>query len=194
VGTVKFKDVNGDGVVTNDDRDKAVVGNSAPKAIFGITNSFAYRKFDLSIVGSGALGNKIINVSERFTTNLDGTFNVLKGVSRRWRSEENPGDGIYGKSKANTTSYERDWASSKFVYSADYFTIKNITLGYRVGLKENKYIQGLRVYASVQQAFVFTKYPGGNPEVSAAGGLFSGSDYTTYPVPRTFTLGVNFNL
>lgn len=194
VGTVKFKDVNGDGVVTNDDRDKAVVGNSAPKAIFGITNSFAYRKFDLSIVGSGALGNKIINVSERFTTNLDGTFNVLKGVSRRWRSEENPGDGIYGKSKANTTSYERDWASSKFVYSANYFTIKNITLGYRVGLKENKYIHGLRVYASVQQAFVFTKYPGGNPEVSAAGGLFSGSDYTTYPVPRTFTLGVNFNL
>ncbi|MCE7043778.1 TonB-dependent receptor [Dyadobacter sp. CY312] len=194
VGTVKFKDVNGDGIVTNDDRDKTVVGNSAPKAIFGITNSFTYKNFDLSIVGAGAFGNKIINVSERFTTNLDGTFNVLKGVSQRWRSEEDPGAGIYGKSKANTTGYERDWSSSKFIYNANYFTIKNITLGYQVGLKENKYIHGLRVYTSIQHAFVFTKYPGGNPEVSAAGGLFSGSDYTTYPVPRTFTLGINFNL
>ncbi|RYY32954.1 MAG: TonB-dependent receptor, partial [Sphingobacteriaceae bacterium] len=191
VGTVKFKDVNGDGVVTNDDRDKAVVGNTAPKAIYGFTNTFTYKNFDLSIVAAGAFGNKIINASERFTTNLDGTFNVLKGLANRWKSEADPGDGIYGKSKANTTSYERDWASSKFVYDARYLTIKNITLGYQVPFKNNKYIQGLRVYASVQQAFVFTSYPGGNPEVSAAGGLFSGSDYTTYPVPRTISLGVN---
>jgi len=194
VGTVKFKDVNGDGVVTNDDRDKEVIGNASPKFIYGITNSFNYKNFDLSIVAAGAYGNKIINTSERFTTNLDGSFNVLKGLTNRWRSEADPGDGIYGKVKAGTTGQERDWPSSKFVYGASYLTIKNITLGCQVNMKENKYIHGLRVYASVQQPFVFTKYPGNNPEVSAAGGLFSGSDYTTYPVPRTFSIGLNLNL
>jgi len=194
VGMVKFRDVNGDGIVTNDDRDKTVVGSSAPKAIYGITNNFTYKNFDLSIVAAGAYGNKIINVSERFTTNLDGTFNVLKGLANRWKSEADPGDGIYGKSLANTTGQERDWSSSKFVYSANYLTIKNITLGYQIPFKRESYIKGIRVYTSVQQPFVFTKYPGGNPEVSAAGGLFSGSDYTAYPVPRTFTLGLNVNL
>lgn len=194
VGTVKFKDVNGDGIVTNDDRDKEVIGNASPKFIYGFTNSFNYKMFDLSIVAAGAYGSKIINTSERFTTNLDGSFNVLKAVANRWRSEANPGDGIYGKDKAGTTGQERDWPSSKFVYGASYLTIKNITLGAQLPFKENRYIRGLRIFASVQQAFVFTKYPGNNPEVSAAGGLFSGSDYTTYPVPRTFSLGINLNL
>lgn len=194
VGMVKFKDVNGDGIVTNDDRDKTVIGNASPKAIYGFTNTFTYKNFDLTIVAAGAFGNKIINTSERFTTNLDGTFNVLKGLAGRWRSEQDPGDGIYGKAIANTTGQERDWSSSKFVYSANYLTIKNVTLGYQVPIKATTYIKGLRIYTSAQQLFVFTKYPGGNPEVSAAGGLFSGSDYTTYPVPRTFTLGLNVNL
>ncbi|WP_442591754.1 SusC/RagA family TonB-linked outer membrane protein [Pedobacter sp. AW31-3R] len=194
VGMVKFRDVNGDGIVTNDDRDKTVIGNASPKFIFGFTNSFTYKIFDLSIVASGAYGSKIINVSERFTTNLDGSFNVLKGLANRWRSEDSPGEGIYGKVKAGTTGQERDWSSSKFVYDASYLTIKNITLGAQLPIRTNNYIKGLRLYASCQQVFVFTKYPGNNPEVSAAGGLFSGSDYTTYPVPRTFSLGLNLNL
>ncbi len=193
VGTVKFKDVNGDGIVTNDERDKTVLGNSAPKGIYGITNTFIYKNCDISIVLSGAFGNKIFNVMERFTTNLDGAFNVYKALSRRWRSEQDPGDGIYGKDIAGTTGYERDWMSSKFLYDASYLTIKNITLGYTLPLR-SKSIKSLRVYASVQQVFTFTKYPGMNPEVSSAGGLFAGNDYTTYPVPRTFTFGLNISL
>ncbi len=193
VGTVKFKDVSGDGIVTNDERDKTVLGNSAPKGIYGITNTFSYKNWDMSIVMSGAFGNKIFNQMERFTTNLDGSFNVYKALSRRWRSEQDPGDGIYGKDIAGTTGYERDWMSSKFLYDASYLTIKNITLGYTLPLK-SKSIKSLRVYASVQQVFTFTKYPGMNPEVSSAGGLFAGNDYTTYPVPRTFTFGLNISL
>ena len=73
-------------------------------------------------------------------------------------------------------------------------TIKNITLGYNLPTQNMKAIQALRVYASIQQALVFTQYPGANPEVSAAGGLFSGADRTTYPVPRTYSLGFNLTL
>ncbi|WP_201301078.1 TonB-dependent receptor [Sunxiuqinia indica] len=194
IGTVKFADNDGDGWVNNDDRDKIVLGSSTPKAIYGLTNTFNYKNFDLSIVAQGAFGHKIFNHIERFSTNLDGAFNVLQAVDNRWRSPENPGDGIYGKVISGTTGYERDWMSSKFLYDASYLTIKNITLGYQVPIRNTRYIRGLRVYGSIQQAYVFTDYPGNNPEVSAGAGLFSGNDYTTYPVPRTFTLGVNVNL
>ncbi|WP_205461791.1 TonB-dependent receptor [Mangrovibacterium lignilyticum] len=194
IGTVKFADQDDDGWVYNDDRDKTVLGSSAPKGVYGITNTFYYKNFDLSVVMQGAYGHKIFNHIERFSTNLDGAFNVLKAVDRRWRSPEDPGDGIYGKVISGTTGYERDWMSSKFLYKANYLTVKNITLGYQVPIRNTKYFKGVRIYGSVQQAFVFTKYPGNNPEVSSGGGLFSGNDYTTYPVPRTVTFGLNVNL
>ncbi|UZR97376.1 SusC/RagA family TonB-linked outer membrane protein [Chondrinema litorale] len=191
VGTIRFKDVDGDGTVTNDDRDRTYIGNTAPKFTLGFTNTFAYKNFDLSIVAQGAFGNKIANISERFTGNLDGSFNVIKDLQNRWRSPEDPGNGRYGTTKSGTTGPERDWFSSKFVYDGSYLTIKNITLGYTLPAEKVKLFKTFRAYLSVQQAFVFTDYPGGNPEVSAAVGLYSGADVTTYPVPRTFTLGVN---
>ncbi len=193
VGTVKFADIDGDGKVTNDSKDKTVIGSVSPDFTLGFTNSFAYKNFDLSIVCSGAFGHDIINYQERFTTNLDGAFNVYKAVDKRWRSEDNPGNGRYGKVISGTTGYERDWMSSKFVYDGSYFTIKNITLGYKFPLNA-RVVKSFRVYGSIQQAYVFTNYPGNNPEVSSAGGVNSGVDYTTYPVPRTFTVGLNINL
>ena len=192
VGSVKFKDINGDGIVTNDSKDQTVLGNTAPKFNFGFTNTMSYKDFDFSVVCQGASGNKIMNNIERFTGNLDGTFNVTTDLANRWKSEEDPGDGKYGSVLGNTGP-ERDWSSSKRMYDGSYLTIKNITLGYSFNNSNLTYLKGLRIFASVQQAFVFTKYPGNNPEVSAGVGLFSGVDNTTYPVPRTMALGLNYN-
>ncbi|HCX24340.1 MAG: SusC/RagA family TonB-linked outer membrane protein [Flammeovirgaceae bacterium] len=194
VGTIRFVDQDDDGVVNNDERDYTYLGNTSPKFIYGFTNSFAYKNFDLTIVAQGGYGNKIVNVVERFTGNLDGAFNVNRGVLNRWKSESDPGDGRYGTTRAGTTGPERDWFNDKWIYDASYLTIKNITLGYNLPTQNMKAIQALRVYASIQQALVFTQYPGANPEVSAAGGLFSGADRTTYPVPRTYSLGFNLTL
>jgi hypothetical protein len=90
--------------------------------------------------------------------------------------------------------------NSRFIADASYFTIKNITLGYTFGAV-NKAFKSARLYTSVQQAYVFTKYWGGpNPETSAngsgdgdGGNLSQGVDLSNYPVPRTFILGVNVN-
>ncbi|MCR8668967.1 TonB-dependent receptor [Aestuariibaculum sp. M13] len=194
VGTIRFVDQNEDGQVTNDERDFTYLGDTNPDFIYGITNTFKYKNFDLSVVMQGSQGNKIVNVIERFTGNLDGSFNVNRGVLDRWRSENDPGAGRYGTVAAGTTGPERDWFSSKLVYDASYLTIKNITLGYNFPTSNISFLSNFRVYASVQQAFVFTKYPGANPEVSSAGGLFSGADRTAYPIPRTFTLGLNVSL
>jgi hypothetical protein len=197
VGSVKFRDVNGDGTITQAG-DRTTLGNSVPRYLYGITNNFAYKHFDLSVVASGASGYMISNQFQTFAGNLDGVFNVYKDVANRWRSPENPGDGRYGTTKAGTTGPERDWFSSRFLYSGNFLTIKNITLGYGIPLT-SKFVKSVRVYGSVQQAAVFTNYPGANPEVSgnndgsAAGALNQGIDFATYPVPRTVTFGVNAN-
>ena len=195
VGTIKFRDVNGDGIILNSSElangDQTVIGDPTPKYLFGITNTFEYKNFDLSIVASGSVGNDIANRFEQGTTNLDGPFNILKEVKYRWRSPENPGLGKYGTT-TKATGMERDWFNSRFIKKGDYLTIKNVTLGYNLPVNKIKFMTRLRVYASVQQLYVFTKYPGNNPEVSSsANALTLGDDNTSYPVARTFTFGVN---
>lgn len=204
VGSIKLLDLNKDGKITyggnNDDR--TIIGSPFPKFIYGITNTLQYGKFDLSIVGSGSYGNKLLVRHLYSTANLDGVFNLVEEVKYRFRSPENPGKGFYGTTVGggNVTGVERDWMNSRFIADASFFTIKNITLGYNVGLK-SKAIKSARVYASIQQAYVFTNYWGGpNPETSAqgdgngdGGNLSQGVDFSNYPVPRTYTLGINLS-
>jgi TonB-linked SusC/RagA family outer membrane protein len=201
VGSARFRDVNGDGVVTNggDNDDRTVIGNPFPKFIYGFTNTFNYAGFDFTVVASGSQGNDIMRRTDTGTANLDGVFNVLREVKDRWRSPSNPGAGLYGTT-TGSTGLERDWISSRFVRKGSYLTIKNIALGYTVPTASLKPFRTIRVFGSVQQAFVFTGYTGGNPEVTLdangniANALNQGMDYSAYPVPRTFTLGVNFGL
>tara|TARA_R110000744_G_scaffold25126_1_gene62438 strand:- start:18076 stop:21141 length:3066 start_codon:yes stop_codon:yes gene_type:complete len=200
VGTIKFADTNGDGIITfgNENDDRTVIGNPFPDYIFGFTNDFKFNNWDASIVMSGSVGNDIAVTSDQGSTNLDGVFNVLKNVKDRWRSPENPGSGRYGKT-TSATFMERDWFSSRFIEDGSYLTIRNITLGYSFGLKESSFLKNARLYGSVQNAFIFTKYRGSNPEVSTttqgqqASALALGYDWGTYPVPRTITLGFNLS-
>ncbi|WP_394351968.1 SusC/RagA family TonB-linked outer membrane protein [Rhodocytophaga rosea] len=204
VGSIKLTDQNGDGIITNggDFDDRVIIGNPFPKFTYGITNNFNYGKFDLSIVGSGSYGNELLVRHLYSTANLDGVFNLVDGVKYRFRSPENPGKGMYGTTVGggNVTGIERDWMNSRFIADASFFTIKNITLGYTIG-GITKFIKSARVYASVQQVYIFTKYWGGpNPETSAqgdgngdGGNLSQGIDFSNYPVPRTYSLGVNVN-
>ncbi len=197
VGTIKYKDVNGDGKITygGDHDDRTIIGNPFPSALIGMTNTFNYKNFDLAIVCSGSIGNDLMVMSDQGTTNLDGVFNVLADVQNRWRSEANPGDGRYGKTTA-ATYMERDWSSTRFVSDGSYLTIKNITLGYNIPTN-GKFFKSARVYSSVQQLYTFTNYRGVNPEASVArdgqGGstLNLGMDWGSYPVPRTLTFGIN---
>lgn len=199
VGTIKFKDINGDNVITltDVDGDKTEIGNPFPKFVFGFTNNFSYKNFDLSIVTSGTYGNKVW-ANEEGITNLDGVFNVLKAVKDRWRSPENPGAGLYGKSTGAT---EPDRSNhSRSVYNGSHLTINNVTLGYNIPCATIKGISNLRVYGSIQNLYTFTKYPYGNPEAgvdqngNSPSALLQGIDFSTYPVPRTFTLGISLTI
>jgi TonB-linked SusC/RagA family outer membrane protein len=193
VGTAKMRDVNNDGKITVDDR--AIIGNPNPDFIFGITNSFSYSNFDLSVVASGSYGNDILYTTLETLNNLDGVFNVTKDVANRWKSEQDPGNGRIPRTLAGTTGLFRN-ANSGWVSDGSFLTIKNISLGYNIPLKNRNTLRNVRVYGSVQQAFVLTGYHGTNPEVNTGGNspLQQGLDFTAYPVPRTYTLGINFGL
>ena len=186
-GDPMYEDVNGDGDITNDDW--TVLGDPAPKFVFGMTNRFTWKNFDASILFTAQTGGYIMGGFGRAVDRAHmGTQQNTMGHWRdAWWSEENPGKGELPY-PLTTHSYNID---SRFVFKSDYFRIKNLTIGYKVPFKN--FIESLRVYASIENLFIADNYYlGYSPEASNQGG-FTGNDYGAYPSARTFSLGVNVN-
>ena len=196
-GNMRVKDVNGDGEITpNDDFD--VIGNPYPKFTWGMTNTLGYKNFDFRMMMVGSMGQDMLHATRFYTDNLDGVFNVRKEVAGRWRSEDNPGTELIpttnGSGRARVMY--RD-THSLFVQKTDYLWIRNITVGYTINKPVAGVINNLRIYGNLQNPFLFTGYEG-NPEGTNlnredTGALVPGIDYSAYPVPRIYTLGLNFN-
>ncbi|WP_158795834.1 TonB-dependent receptor [Pedobacter sp. L105] len=193
-GTFQYLDGNGDGVISYDTKDMVVIGNPNPKFTWGWNWNVGYKRFDLSMLLNGSAGGQIYRAVEMNLANIDGVFNVLSDVQDRWRSAQNPGAGKWPGS--NTYYFTRE-ASSQYVYSGNYMWIKNITLGYTIPRIKNAF--DAKVFLSVDNAFLFTKYPGNNPEVNAARTnnnsdvISPGRDGESYPVPRTISIGTRIN-
>lgn len=204
VGSIKLLDLNGDGIITNggDDDDRAIMGSPFPDFTYGITNTIKYGNFDFSVIGTGSQGNQLLVRHLYSTANLDGVFNLVNDVKYRFRSVENPGRGFFGTTVGggNVTGIERDWVNDRFIADASYFNIRNITLGYTLD-GVDRFFKSARIYASIQNVYIFTKYWGGpNPEISVepdgqgdGGNLSQGVDISGYPVPRIFSIGLNLN-
>jgi TonB-linked SusC/RagA family outer membrane protein len=192
VGTARMKDINGDGKI--DGNDRTFLGNSSPKFLYGITNTLSYKNFDFSMTMSGQTGNKIMNVNMQNSQNLDGIFNVERDMMNRWRSPENPGNGQVPRTLSNTTELYR-LGNSNWVFAGDYLTIRNISLGYTMHFDSKYLIKSARLYFNANQVYVFTKYPGQNPEVNDTrdNQTTAGQDNGSYPVPRTLSIGTNIN-
>jgi len=198
-GSIKYKDVDGNGII-EPVKDFAVIGNAQPDFTWGLTNNFSYKGIDLNVLLVGAQGGQILKTANQYLLNIDGIFNVDRKVLNRWRSPENPGDGITPTTNGARVIY-RD-VNSTWVEDASFMRIQNITLGYRFNpdwIAGSKVIKSARIYTSVQNLATFTKYSGSNPEVSrntisgnaVSNALVPGEDFTNYPLPRTITLGVN---
>lgn len=195
-GNIRYKDINGNGII-NPREDFDIIGNPYPKFNWGLTNTLNYKSFDLRVLIVGSMGADRLHATNDYNGNIDGVFNVRKDVADRWRSESNPGNGRVPTTNGSGRGrvMYRD-VSSLTVQKNDYAWIKNIALGYT--LPKIKFVQSARVYVSIQNAFLFTKYDG-NPEVTnylgkgGSGALVPGIDYSNYPVPRIYTLGANLS-
>jgi TonB-dependent starch-binding outer membrane protein SusC len=198
-GNVKYRDINSDGII-NDLLDYTIIGNPQPDFIFGVTNSFSYKRFKLGIVVNGQYGGQVMNGLRQSVDNLQGFFNVSKEWVDRWRSPGQPGDGRhYGVPRLTPSLGHR--VSDLWVEDATYLRIANITLGYRLPeswVKHTGFITNCRVYMTVQNLATFTNYGGANPEAQSVNAnvsntLAPGFDMSSYPMARTFSLGLGLS-
>ena len=189
-GDTKWKDVNADGRITEDDRD--VLGNAYPDFTYGISTDFAYKGFDLRATFAGSQGAKVINFQKYYLFGMEGYSNQLISALDRWRSEENPGRNNVHRATRMSTPNISTRLSSYMIDDASYLRCTNITLGYNFPTTwiSKLQLQTLRVYVSADNLFTITKYEGYNPDVDYKGNnLMPGFDWGDYPLSRTYSIG-----
>lgn len=172
------------------DSDRTVIGNPNPKFTYGITNSFSYKGFNLSILLQGVYGNKVFNSTRLELESMEGYKNAAVSVLNRWKK---PGD-ITDIPRACFASSINSEVSDKFVESGSYLRVKNVTLSYdfKSRILQAIQISNLNVFITGQNLLTFTKYTGYDPEVSVSTNPTSlGVDTGTYPNVRAYTFGVN---
>jgi len=179
-GDVKFVDANGDGKI--DGNDRVVLGSIQPDFTYGLSTQVQWRDFDLSFVFSGSYGNKLYNALGRRLEQTGDSYNVLTTVLHSWTAA----DGGNTLPLASTTR-PFSYIDSRYVQSASYLKLRNLTIGYRPRLPKT-FPVGIRIYATASNLFTLTPYKGYDPEVS------SGTDSGAYPSARSFVFGVNLTL
>lgn len=193
-GDIRFKDLNGDGVITADDRD--LIGSPWPDFQGGFTNSMSWAGLDMSAFFQFSKGNKIYNATRIYSDQFGGYWdNNSDRALDRW-SPENP-DGTQPRAIwYDLPNNARD--SDRFVEDGSYMRLKNLVLGYTVpeGMANRLGFTDLRVYVQGQNLVTWTDYSGFDPEVNYSGNtdVTRGTDFYTLPQARTLSFGVNLGL
>jgi len=188
-GDIKFKDLNGDGVINA--ADQAYIGNPNPNFTYGLNNSFSFKGFDLNIFLQGSQGNKVYNLNRYYTEGgLYGASNASTLTLERWTG---PGTSNYVPRAVAGDPNQNLRISDHYVENGSYMRIKLLTLGYN--LPKSVYaklasVQRIRVYVSAQNLVTFTGYKGFDPELGNQGGSF-GVDRGVYPQARVLLAGLN---
>ena len=182
-GDPKFEDVNNDGKI-----------DANPDLIFGLTNNFAWKGFDLSIFFQGSIGNDLLNMT-RMNLEWKRTTDALNRWTPSNKNTDIPRNGFY-------YSQYGGYVNDHFIEDASFLRLKNLTLGYTIPFK--KIVSSCRVYFSAENLFTITGYSGWDPEVDTkaneaaqSGGsqqtanAGAGMDFNAYPAMRTYTVGLN---
>ena len=187
-GVVKYKDQDGDGVITTNDR--TVIGNAMPKWYGGITNTLNFKGIDFGFMFQFNYGNNIYNATRIYATqSRSGRRNMLAEVADRW-SPTNASNKVPAYN-----GYITNDVYSRFVEDGSFLRLKNLTLGYTLPHKwvRKFHASKLRIYGTAQNLFCVTKYSGYDPEVNSASNnpMTPGLDWGAYPKSRVFTFGID---
>ena len=193
-GMPKVADVNGDGII--DASDNTIIGSAIPDFVWGMTNSFEYKGFDLSVQVNGVQGGDInmleyTGVFGRGAGTMNTTYEYYNNY---WRPDRTD-----AKYPAPTRkNYEGTDLSGTLIYKGTYINIQNISLGYTLPkqLAKRAGMGSVRVYSTIQNALFITKFPGFNPETNFKGDQTTsqGIDRGAYPLARTVSFGLNISL
>lgn len=188
-GDLKFRDANGDGKI--DDNDRVFRGSATPRLTYGLTLNAQWKGFDVSMFWQGVSGVKLFNAYKFSTYNagLQG-YNLDRRVLDAW-TPDRP-DATVPRLSLNDANQNFSRPSDWYLEDGSYLRLKNLTVGYTLPAAWTGRARAgasLRFYASAENLATITKYSGLDPEV---GGI--GLDVGTYPLPRTFTVGLNLGL
>ncbi len=188
-GRINFKDLDGNGSITQND--KTYIGDPNPNFIYGLNSNMSYKNFDLSFFVQGVQGNDLFNVSSIVNT-IDYGFglNMPKEVLYNHWTPTNT-NAKYPIISRNTTTR----VSNRFIEDGSYLRLRTIQLAYNLPMEKLgvKWIRNLQVYGSGQNLLTLTKYSWWDPEVNSRGGSNStmqGIDHNSYPTAKSWTIGL----
>jgi len=210
VGDIKYKDVNGDGYV--DQNDRGIIGNPWPKFTYNFNTSFSYKGFELNLFFTGVYGNQLLNLVRYQNETLPqgtGPYNnhFATDINFAVPSSVVPGDALtatltnpgYNIPNAFVDANGNNRISQWNVESGSYFKLKNARLSYRVPTKylsHTHVFRGALVTVQSQNVFTITKYTGFDPEVGMynySGVNIVGMDEGRYPSTRSYTFSVSLD-
>lgn len=185
-GDIRFKDLDNNGVLDEDDKDYC--GTGIPKVEANLNFSASYKGFDLSFSLGSAWGHKIYNGNRYFYESMSAPLNMLSSVANAWTPTNTNTDiprAVYNDPNGNSRESER------FLENGNFVRLRQAQIGYSLpaSLLKKAYIEKLRFYISGDNLFTITGYTGVDPEFSTSSPLNSGVDRYIYPFTRSFTVG-----
>lgn len=187
-GMVKYKDIDGDGVITTADRTK--IGNGTPSWYGGITNTLSYKGVDLSFMFQFNYGNDVYNATRIFASqSQDQRSNLMAEIADRWTATN-------ASNKVPAwDGYVKNEIYSRFIEDGSFLRLKNLTVGYTFPQLWTRkfYVQKLRLYFTAQNLFVVTGYSGYDPEVNmrSSNPMTPSFDWGAYPKSKVYTFGLD---
>lgn len=204
VGDVHYVDLNGDGKLT-EDGDRTFIGDPNPDFTFGMDNTFSWGPWSITLFISGSYGNDVYNLMRSKLEGMDvNNINQLATVLDYAKVVTNP-DGTQYVENSNTNmpipgsdvlaASDANTVSSRYVEDGSFLRFQNLSIGYTVPKRytDKLRLSNLRVNFNIQNLGTITNYSGLNPEVPNESAIKQGVDLGTYPLPRTYVIGLNFD-
>lgn len=214
-GAIKFKDLNGDGVVDLNN-DRQIIGDPTPKFTGGLNQQFNWKQWDMSLFVNFSYGNDIYNANKiEFTNGYTANSNMMDIMSGRWKvitptgetAQWVVGNTVYGIApdqlaalNANATIWQPIRSAGAFyphswaIEDGSFLRFNNMTIGYTFPARKlaGTKLSKLRLYFTANNFAIITNYSGYDPEVSVRSNpLTPGLDYSAYPKSRSFIFGIN---
>jgi TonB-linked SusC/RagA family outer membrane protein len=186
-GDIRFKDINNDGVI--DENDKEYCGSGMPKVEANLNLTMQYKGFDLFLLFSSAWGHKLYNGNKYFYEGMNSGSNFLKSTLKAWtptNTSTKVPRAVYQDPNGNLRE------SDRFLEKGDFIRLRQLQLGYSIpqNIAEKMYLNKLRFYVSGENLFTITSYEGIDPEFARSSVLNSGIDRHIYPFTRSYTFGL----
>lgn len=191
-GHYKYRDLNGDNVIN--DQDRTYIGSPHPDFTAGLNFSVSYKGFDLYALFYSSYGNDMVNYVRRFTDFVQ--FAGGRSYDRLYNSWGSPYLKDNTKAKlpmAESDDTQSQVVSTAFIEDASFLRLKNLKVGYDLNRVLRTKLRSLQVFGQVSNLFTITKYSGLDPEVNSSG-VNMGVDQGAWPTPRQILFGVNIGI